>query len=200
MPSAGTAATFAITDTKRYLPVVTLKTEDNVKLSKLLNEGFKRLVFWNKYKTILKDYDNEYIRERLHVSFQGVNRLFVLAYACADNVTNENSYRKYFLSGLKIKNYNIEIDGRNFYDQSINDLIKQYDEVRKISTGQGDDYTTGCLLDFAYFEKNYRLTVADLSKKKALGADPKAIQQITFNGKTDNTIKVYYLSNQKKQS
>ena len=68
-----------------------------------------------------------------------------------------------FFQDLKIKNYNIEIDGRNFYDRSINDLIKQYDEVRKISAGQGDDYTTRCLLDFAYFEKNYRLLVADLS-------------------------------------
>ena len=55
---------------------------------------------------------------------------------------------------VKIENYNIEIDGRNFYDQPINDSIKQYDEIRKISTGQGDDYTTGCLLDFSYFEKN----------------------------------------------
>ena len=136
----------------------------------------------------------------LDISCQGVNRLFAVAYARGDNVANENSYTKYGLPRFKIKNYNIEIDGRNFYDQSINDLIKQYDEVRKISTRQRDDYTTGCLLDFAYFEKNYRLTVADLSKKKALGADPKAIQQITFNGKTDNTIKVYYLSNQKKQS
>ena len=61
MFSAGTAATFTITDTKLYVSVVTLKAEDNVKLSKLLNEGFKRLVYWNKYKTILKDYDNEYI-------------------------------------------------------------------------------------------------------------------------------------------
>ena len=52
----------------------------------------------------------------------------------------------------------------NFYDQPINDSIKQYDEVRKVSTGQGDDSTTGCLLDFAYFEKNYRLIAADLSK------------------------------------
>ena len=68
--------------------------------------------------------------------------MFVLAYARGDNATNENSYRKYFSPRLKIKNYNIEIDGRNFYDQSINDLIKQYDQVRKISTGQGDDYTT----------------------------------------------------------
>ena len=79
--------------------------------------------------------------------------MFLLPYGRGDKVTNENSYRRYFLPRLKIKNYNIEIDGRNFYDQSINDLIKQYDEIRKISTGQGDDYTTGCLLDFAYFEK-----------------------------------------------
>ena len=77
--------------------------------------------------------------------------MFVLAYGRGNIVTNEDSYRKYFLPRLKIKNYNIEIDGRNFYDQPINDSIKQYDEIRKISTGQGDDYTTGCLLDFAYF-------------------------------------------------
>ena len=116
LSSAGTAATFAITDSKLYVPVVTLKTEDNVKLSKLLNEGFKRLVYWNKHKIILRDYDNEYIRQRLDASFQGFSKLFVLAYAHGDNVTNENSYRKYFLTGIKIKNYNIEIDGRNVYD------------------------------------------------------------------------------------
>ena len=83
-----------------------------------------------------------------------------------DNVINQNSYRKYFLPRLGIKNCNIEIDGRNFYDQTINDSIKQYDKIRKLSTGQGDDYTTGCLLDFAYFEKNYRLIAVDLSKQK----------------------------------
>ena len=59
-----------------------------------------------------------------------------------------NSHRKYFLPRVEIKYCNIEIDRRNFYDQPINDLIKQYDKVRKISTGQDDDYTTGCLLDF----------------------------------------------------
>ena len=56
------------------------------------------------------------------------------------------------------------IDGRNFYDQPINDLIKQYDEVRKVSTGQGDDYATGCLLHYGYFKDNYRLIAVDLSK------------------------------------
>ena len=112
--------------------------------------------------------------------------MFVLAYASGDNVTNENSYKKYFLPRLKIKNYNIEVDGRNFYDQSINDLIKQYHKIRKISTGQFDDYTTSCLLDFSYFEKNYRFIAADLSKQKALDADSRAVQQIIFTGKTNN--------------
>ena len=72
------------------------------------------------------------------------------------------------------------IGERNFNDQSINDSIKQFDEVRKVSTGQGDDYTTGCLLDYAYFKDNYKLIAVDLSKEKALDADPRAIQQQYF--------------------
>ena len=71
-------------------------------------------------------------------------------------------------------------DGRNFYDQPINDLIKQYDEVRKVSTGHGDDYTTGSLLYYAYFKDNYRLIVVDLTKQKALDANLRAIQQIVL--------------------
>ena len=72
------------------------------------------------------------------------------------------------------------IDGKDCYDQPINNLIKQYDEVRNISTGQGDDYTTGCLLDYAYFKDNYRLIAVNLNKQKALDADPRTIRQIIF--------------------
>ena len=64
----------------------------------------------------------------------------------------------------------------------MNDIIKQYDEVKKVSTGYGNDYTTGCLLDYEYFKDNYRLITVDLSKKKALDSDPRAIQQILFQG------------------
>ena len=138
---------------------ITLKIEDNAKLSKLLSEWFKRSIYWNEYNASLKDH-NEYnsdIREHLDAIIQGINRLFVLAYAYGDNITNENLYWRYFLPRLEIKNYDIEIDGRNFYDQSINDSIKLYEKIRKISIGQGDDYTTGCLLDFAYFEKKIQL-------------------------------------------
>ena len=154
--------TFKITDAKPYVPVVTLSAEENTKLSKLLGKGLKRPVYWNKYKVI----DNKvaeiatangekYIRELLDSNWQEVKRLFVLAYdnTAGNDQVSIDSFKKYFLPRVKIENYNIEIDGRNFYDQPINDSIKQYDEIRKISTGQGDDYTTDCLFDFAYFLK-----------------------------------------------
>ena len=125
------------------------------------------------------------IRELLDSSCQGVKRLFVLAYnnTAGNKQVSVDSYKKYFLPRIKIENYNIEIDGRNFYDQPINGSIKQYDEIRKISKRKGDDYTTGCLLDFDYFEKNYGIIAADLSKQKVLDADSRAIQQIIFIGK-----------------
>ena len=170
MLTVANTETFKITNAERYVPIVTLWAEDNVKLLKLLGEGFKRPVYWNKYKVIdnkiveiAADNGEKYIRELLDSSYQGVKRLFVLPYdnTAGNDQVSIDSYKKYFLPRVKIENYNIEIDGRNFYDQPINDSIKQYDEIRKISTGQGDDYTTGCLLDFAYFEKNYRLIAAD---------------------------------------
>ena len=194
---------FAITDAKVYVPVVALSIEENTKLKKLLREGFKRLVYWNKYNVIPnKIYNaNDYIRELFDSSYQGVRTLFILAYDNTDgNLVKANSHKKYFLLRIKIENYNIEIDGRNFYDQPVNDLIKQYDEVRKISTGQGDDYTTGCLLDFAYFEKNYRLIAADLSKQKALDADPRVIQQISFTGTASENTAICYILEQSKET
>ena len=89
---------------------------------------------------------------------------------------------------IRFENCNIEIDWRNFYDRPITDSITQCDEVRKESTGQSDDYTTGCLLDFAYFKNICRLIAADLSKKKALDADSRAIQQIVLTGKIEESV------------
>ena len=114
------SSTFTITDAKLYVPIVTLSTEDNAKLSKLLSEGFKRPVYWKKYKIISnKTYDeNDYIRELLEASYQRVKRLFVLAYRDRNNaykITVDSHRRE------KIENYNIEIDGINFYDHPIND-------------------------------------------------------------------------------
>ena len=74
------------------------------------------------------------------------------------------------------------IDAKNFFDHSLKSDLKTYDDIRKIATGQGDDYTIGCLLDYPYFKKYYQLIAIDLSKQQKLVADPKAIQQINFNG------------------
>ena len=189
-------ATFKITDAKLYVPIIILSAEDNAKLSKLLNKVFKRPVYCNKYKVIdnipvhiAAQNEEKHVRELLDSSWQGVKRLFTFAY---DNTANDNQvsvdfYKNYFLPRIKIKNWNIEIDGRNFYDQPMNESIKQYGEIRKKSTGQCHDYTTGCLLDFAYLEKKYRLIAIDASKQKALDADPRAIQQIIFTGKMKAT-------------
>ena len=153
-------ADFKIIDAKRYVSIFTLSAAANAKLSKLLGKGFKRSIYWNKYilidNTVAEIADanvEKYIRELLDSSYQGVKRLFVLAYYNTEgnNQVSINSFKKYFLPRVEIENYNIEIDVRNFYDQSINDSIKQYGKVRKISTGKGDDYKTGCLLDFAFF-------------------------------------------------
>ena len=211
--TAATTATFKITDAKLYVPIVTLSAEDNAKLSKLLSEGFKRSIYWNKYKVIKNiveiaaNNEEKPIRGLLDSSRKGLKRLFVLVFnnTTGNDQVSVDSYKKYFLPRVKIENYNIEIDGSNFYDQPINDSIKQYNEIRKKSTGQGDDYTTGCLLDFAYFENNYRLIAADLSKQKALDADSRAIQQIIFTGKIKATeantkVIIYYILEKSKET
>ena len=124
------------------------------------------------------------IYELLNASFKGVKRSFVLAYFIAEGGNDEvgiKDNKNYFLPRGEIKNYNVLIDGINFYDQPINGLIKQYVEIRKVPAGYGDDYTTGWLLHYTYFKDNYRVLAVDLSKQKALEADSKAIQQITIS-------------------
>ena len=164
--------TLQITSTKLYVPIITLSIKHKVNLTKQLNERFKRSVYCNEYKLKIeaKEADTNNLKGfPLDASFQGVNRLFVLA---SDNTNNgatkveRDSHRKYFLPRINITNYNILIDGRNFYDQPINGQIKKYDEIRKIATGKGDDYTTGYLLCYQYFKDHYQLTPVDLSKQK----------------------------------
>ena len=197
--------TFKITNTKLYIPIVTLSSKDNLKLVKLWEERFKRPVYWNEYQTKIetKNVDNNNLtRFPLDGSFQGVRRLFVLVFnKTTVNVPNNSinntsnrvlrsSHTKYFLPKINVTNYNVLIDGRNAYDQPINDLVKEYDEIRKTATGQGDDYTTGCLLDYQYFKDHYNLIAVDLSKQKELDADSRAIQQIEFYGmlKTNSQV------------
>ena len=127
-----------------------------------------------------------------------------MAAGAANDEASIKNNKKYILPRGEINYYNILIDGINFYDQPINDLIKQYDDVRKVSTGQGDNYTTGCLLDYAYFKDNYWLISVDVSKQKALDDDPRATQQIEFQwvvGGDDNTkTRLYTILKQSKET
>ena len=156
----------------------------------------KRPVYWNEYSVIVeKSYNaNTLIKNQLIL----VVKELIDSYEGGNNTVTADSHRRYSYPRVEIKNYNTKIDGRTFYGQPINnqetnDLIKQYNELRKISTGQGDDYTTGCLLNFTYFKKNNKIISADLSKQKALDADLRVIQQIISTGKVDEAAVVYYL-------
>ena len=102
-----------------------------------------------------------------------------------ENENDRTSHSTYYLPKVDIIDYNVMIDGINFSDQPINSNLKTYENIRKITTGQGDDYTTGCLLDNSYFKENYKMIAIDLSKQQALDADPRAIQQINFTANLD---------------
>ena len=176
-------AVFIINDTKLYVPVVTFSKEDNKDFTEKQNKGFQRSIYWNEYKTkeINEDADANVLKYiNLDPSFQGVNRLFVMAYNRVDGQPTRNGQRKYYLPRISFNKCNAIIDGRNFYDNPIESDIEKYRELKKVMIGKGEDYTTGSLLDYNYFDKHYKLVAVDLSKQKELDADPRAIQQIEF--------------------
>ena len=179
-------AVFLINDTKMYVPVVTLSKEDNKDFIEQQNKGFQRSIYWNEYKTkgVAEDADaNNFKYISLDPSFQGVNRLFVMAYnklaAANKNQFNRNSKRVYYLPRNDLNKYVI-VDGRSFYDNPIESDIEKYRELKKVMIGKGEDYTIGSLLDYDYFKKHDKLVAVDLSKQKELDADLRAIQQIEF--------------------
>ena len=197
---ANQAATFAITDTKLCVPVVTLSTQENTKFLQQLKSGFKRVINWNKYLSkpeLLAQNPN--LNHLVEPSFQGVNRLFVLAF---ENDNDRKSDEEYYLPTIEIKDYNIVINSENFFDQPIKNNKITYDNIRKIATGQGDDYTTGCLLDYPYFENTYKMIAVDLSKQQALDADPRAIQPINFTANLDRAgnTRVYFILEEAKET
>ena len=112
---------------------------------------------------------NRYLNVLIVPSFQEENRIFVLSFEGDDG---QKSYKQYCLPAVEIKDYNAVIDGKNFSDQPINNDLKTYHNIRKTATSQGDDYTTGCLLDHSYFKKCYKLIAIDLSKQQKLDTDP----------------------------
>ena len=193
-------STFAITDTKLYVPVISLSQEDNAKLLQQLKSGFKRVINWNKYLS-----KPELLARNLNLnhfvepSFQGTSRLFVLAF---ENDRQRTRTRGYYIANLEIKNYNVMINGENFFDQPIKNNKVTYENMRKITTGQGDDYTTGCLLDYPYFKDIYKMIAIDLSKHQILDSDSRVVQQINFTADLDRAgnTRIYFILEEAKET
>ena len=192
-----------INDTKMYVPVVTLSKEDNKDFIEQQNKGFQRSIYWNEYKTkeINENTDaNVFKYINLDPSFRGVNRLFVMAYNRANGQPTRNGQRKYYLPRIDLEKYSVIIDGRNVYDNPVESDIEKCRELKKVMTGKGEDYTTGSLLDFNYFDKHYKLVAVDLSKQKELDADPRAIQQIEFKYMLGTNSTIYWVLEKSKET
>ena len=177
-----------------------LITQENTKFLQQLKSGFKKVINWNKYLSkpeLLAQNPN--LNHLVEPSFQGVNRLFVLAF---ENDNHRSSTRRYNLPTVEIKDYNIMINGENFFDQPIKNNKVTYENIIKIATGQGDDYTACCLLDYSYFAETYKMIAADLSKQQALDADLRAIQQINFTANLDRAgnTRVYFIFEEAKET
>ena len=144
--AANQVPTFIITETNLYVPVVTLSTQDNAKLLPQLKSGFKRTISRNKYLSkpeLLPQNPN--LNHLVQPSCQWVNRLFVLVF---EGDAERTSNKRYYILNVEIKDYNAMVNGKNLFDQPVKNNKVTYENIRKIATGPGEDYTTGCLLNY----------------------------------------------------
>ena len=154
-----------------YVPVVTLLTQDNAKLLQQPKSRFKRNIYWNKHQSKITILNRKWYLDYLtDPSFQGVNRLFVLSF---ETNAHQIIHTRYFLLIT-------EINGQDFFDQPVENDLRAYDSIQKITTAQVDVYVTGCLLDDNYFKKFYEMIAIDLSKQQAPDADPKGNLRVFF--------------------
>ena len=169
-----------ITDTKLYVLVITFSKENDIKILEQLETGFKRTIKWNKYRSQMTvQPQNNNLNYLIDPTFMNVNRLFVLSFSRNNNTDNRDSFSDYYVPNVEIKDFNVLIDGKSFFDLPVKNEEEAYEKI--IDMSNNNDYTTGNLLDFAYFKENYRLIAIDLSKQTKL-KDP---QQINFIGKLD---------------
>ena len=171
-------AVFKITDTTLFVPVVTLSKEDEIKLLEKLKSGFKRTIKWNQYRSQMTiQSQNSNLNYLTDLTFINVNRLFVLSFPRNNNTDSRYSFSNYYVSKVRVNDFNVLIDEKSFFDLSVKNEEEAYEKILEMSNN--NDYTTANLLDFAYFKKHYKLVATDLSKQVKL-KDPR---QINFIGK-----------------
>ena len=192
-----TGVTLNINDCKLYLPVLTLSKEDEIKLLTNLKSGSIREIKWNKYRSqISTEAINNNLNILIHPTFTNVNRLFVLAYQVdANNNDNRQSFSKFYLPRVMVKNFNVIIDKLAFFDLPIKTEEEAYEKIIDIS--RNNEYIIGNLLDYDYFKKYYKLIAIDLSKQQVLQENEDLIQQINLVGRLEQAANIFIIIGQK---
>ena len=188
------SATFKKTDCKWYVPVVTLSTENDNKLLEQLKTGFQRTIKWNKYRSEMSNQTkNNNLNYLIDPTFTNVNRLFVSTF---ENEDDRTSFSKCYISKVEIKDFNVLMDGKPFFEIPIKNKEEAYEEIIEMS--KNNDYTTGNLLDYEYFKDHYKLIAIDLSKQIEL-ENPDLKQQINFIGRFEENNATMFLIIEKKE-
>ena len=157
---APTGLEFQITDTKLYVPVVTLSKENDIKLLEKLKSGFKRTIKWNKYRSQMTiQNNNSNLNYLIDPTFTNANRLFVLSFERIEENNIKKDYRDtfshYYVPTVGIKDFNVLIDGKSFFDLPVRNVEEAYEKI--IDMCNNSDYTTRNLLDFAYHKKKLQI-------------------------------------------
>ena len=191
-----TNATFKIKDRKLYVLVVTLSAKDDNKLLEQLKAGFKRTIKSNKYRSEMSNQTKKNsLNYLIDPTFTKVNRLFVLAF---ENEDDRTSFSKHYVPKVEIKDVNVLIDGKPFFEIPVKIKEEVYEAIIEMS--KNDDYTTGNLLDYEYFKDHYKLIAIDLSKKIEL-ENPDLKQQINFTGRLEeNNARMFFIIEKKQET
>ena len=167
--NAPTNATFKIKDTNLYVPVVTLSAENDNKLLEQLKTGFERTVAWNKCRSEMSNQArNNNLNYFIDSTFTNVNRLFVLSFKNEHgndgrNESVRSSFKKYYVPKVEVKDFNVLIDGKQFFEIPVKNKEESYEAINEMS--KNNDYTTGNLLDYEYFSKHCKLIAINLGKQ-----------------------------------
>ena len=135
-------ATFKITDTKLFVLVVTLSKENNIKLLEQLKPEFKRTIKWNKYRSQMPiQPQNNNLNYLIDPTVMNVNKLFILSFPRNNNTDTRYSFSNYYVPKVQIKDFNVLIEGKSFFDLSVKNEEEAYEKLIEMSNN--NDYTTG---------------------------------------------------------
>ena len=164
-----------------YVPLVTLSAQHGNRLLEQLKRGFKRSIKWKKYRSeISNQTKNNNLNYLIDPTFTKVNRLFVLSFI---NEEDRTSFSKSYVPSIEIKDFNVSIDGKSFFDAPLKNKEQAYEQIIEMS--RNNDYTTGNSLDYEYFSKHYKIIAIDLSKQTELVENHDLKQQINFIGRLE---------------